>query len=182
MLLGSVLFLLVNYVLTDEPYRNLQVVWEEIQRVYRSLGTRNKFSQIKMSMFSSRSGASPKLKGKAAEIRDLGPVLEAVWNKFKNPRISLHENIAVVLRGSAHLDRILANHPDDVVLPGPDANDMIGTAHITLTTWYDIARHFQDDDIPLFGLTPKSHLLLHCCYMSRKLNPETKKLICFVES
>jgi hypothetical protein len=117
-------------------------------------------------MFNTKS--APKLRGKAAEVKDLGPIMVAVWGKFKNPRITLHENIAVVLAGSAHLDKILSEHPGEFVLPEDAAKDLLSTAHVMMSTWYGLARHFQTTDVPLFGITAKAHLLLHCCMLSRR--------------
>ena len=141
------------------------MVWEEIERIYKELHTENKYSQIKMTMFNSKS--QPQLKGKAAEVRDLSPVMARVWKKIHNPGMSVHRNILVVLEGSAHLDQILNDHPNDIALPEDAANDLIATAFIMLSTWLEFFEHFKDCDVLLFGLTGKGHQLMHACLLSR---------------
>jgi hypothetical protein len=77
--------------------------------------------------------------------------------------------ILVVLEGSAHMDEILDDHPSDFALPPEAADDLIATAFIYLSTWYEVFLHFKALDIalPLFGLTGKGHILMHACLLSR---------------
>ena len=116
-------------------------------------------------MFHTKS--SPKLKGRAGEIKDLGPVLVKIWKKYYNPALDIHKKILIILEGSAHCDQILSDHPSDFVLPEAAASDLISTAFIYLSTWYDVSLHFKGADLPLFGLTAKAHILVHCCILSR---------------
>ena len=52
-------------------------------------------------MFTTKS--QPKLKGKAAEVKCLGPVLARVWEKHLNPGCAIHQKILIVLKGSKSL-------------------------------------------------------------------------------
>ena len=72
-LLGSVLYLLVYHVLGGTADENLRTVWLDILDLYKRLCVDHKFAQLKTTMFSTKS--SPKLKGKAGEVKDLAPVL-----------------------------------------------------------------------------------------------------------
>ena len=116
-------------------------------------------------MFTTRS--APKLQGRAAEIKDFGPVLVKLWSKYMNGALSVHQKILIVLQGSAHLDEILSEHSSDFALPEAAADDLISTAFIYLSVWYELSLHFKQDDVPLFGLTSKAHLLMHCCLLAR---------------
>ncbi len=153
--------------LTDTPQENLQQIWGDINRLYGEMGTENKYWIIRMSMFTT--GSQPKMKGKAAEIKDLLPVLVRVWRKYYNAELEIHSKILVILEGSAHMDQILTDHPSDYALPSDVADDLFGTCCITLSTWYDVFLHFKNEEMepPLFGLTGKAHLLMHCCVLSR---------------
>ena len=62
---------------------------------------------------------------------------------------------------------MLADHPSDFALPGDVADDLIATAFIYLSTWYEVFDHYKGGDMPLFGLTGKAHILLHACLLSR---------------
>ena len=75
--------------------------------------------------------------------------------------------IGLIDLGSAHCDDILADHPSDFCLPDDVADDLIATAFIYLSTWYEVFLHFKSEAVPLFGLTGKAHLLLHACLLSR---------------
>mgnify|MGYP002808466763 FL=1 len=87
--------------------------------------------------------------------------------KYMNPRKTMHAQILIILEGSAHCDKILAEHPSDFALPPDAADDLISTCFIYLSAWYDVSMHFKNDEVPLFGMTAKAHLLMHSCLLSR---------------
>ena len=89
-LLASVLWLLVYNVLVGTAEENLKTVWLGIAYWYKELGVDNKFAQLKPTMFSTKS--SPKLKGKAGEVKDLVQVLHKVWLKYFNPLLEIQKN------------------------------------------------------------------------------------------
>ena len=86
--------------------------------------------------------------------------------------LEVHRNVLIVLQGSAHMDKVLTDHPTDYALPSEVADDLIATCCITLSTWYELFKYFLNEgqDPPLFGLTGKAHLLMHCCLLSRRGN------------
>ena len=115
---------------------NLSKIWIDIQAIYEELGTANRYGAMRMTMFTTAS--QPKLKGKAAEVKDMGPVAVLLWRKYHNPLLAVHRKILVVLEGSAHLDKILTDHPSDFALPEAAAADLTSTAFIYLATWYEV--------------------------------------------
>ena len=48
-------------------------------------------------MFHTKS--QPKLKGKAGEVKDLGPVMVLLWKRHMNEALLIHRKILVVLEG-----------------------------------------------------------------------------------
>ncbi len=96
-LLGSTLYVLVHFVLTGTLEENLAVVWRDIESCYEKLGTENRYGHMRQTMFHTKS--QPKLKGKAGEIKDLGPVMVMIWEKHMNPNLLIHQKILVVLKG-----------------------------------------------------------------------------------
>lgn len=164
-LLGSVLWLLVHHILPGTVDENLEQLWEDIEQIYEYMGTQCRYGHMRRTMFTTKS--APKLQGRAAEIKDMGPVMVKLWEKYGNLNLDMHKKILVILKGSVHCDEILADHPSDYVLPNEAADDLTATAHIYLSTWYEVSQHCKDDDIPLFGITAKAHFLLHCCLSSR---------------
>jgi hypothetical protein len=97
-LLGSVLYCLVHHVLIGTVDENVAVVWKDIERFYAELGTENRYGYMRQTMFTTKS--QPKLKGKAGEVKDLGPVMVKIWEKHMNPNLLIHQKILVVLKGS----------------------------------------------------------------------------------
>lgn len=109
-LLGSCLWMLVHWVLPESlgsPESRLAYLWQQIFEEYERQGTPNdhRYGSIKMTMFTTKS--TPKLKGKAAEVKGLGPVLHAIWLSHMNTKLELHRQIEIMLRGSCHLDSLL---------------------------------------------------------------------------
>ena len=95
----------VMYVLDCEtPEGNLEKLWEFLVDAYQELGSETKFSRLKMSMF--RTKSQPTLKGKAAEVKDLGPALLLACYHFLNPRVGVHQMIVAVLEGSGFTLRV----------------------------------------------------------------------------
>ena len=97
-LLGSVLWVLIHHILPGTVEENLAEVWDDIQEAYEDLDTENRYGHMRQTMFHTKS--QPKLKGKAAEVKDLGPVMVRVWRKHMNGNLAIHQKILVVLEGS----------------------------------------------------------------------------------
>ena len=96
-MLGSVLYLLINFVMQESPEETLAIVWDFVQLAYDAFESQNKYSQLRMTMFHSKS--QPKMRGKAAEIKDFLPVVLALWRHFGNQKLILHQKILYVLEG-----------------------------------------------------------------------------------
>ena len=168
-LCGSVMYLLVYFVLSGTPEENLMTVWLDVLYIYKRDGVSNKFAQMKTSMFNTKS--SPKLKGKAAEGKDMVPVLHKVWLKYFNPALEVHRNIEIVLRTGAHMDKLVEQNRHLFALPPREAADLIATGFAHLGTFWKLRQHFAEEDYPLFQLTSKGHYLMHMCLLSSSINP-----------
>ena len=96
-LLGSTLYVLVHFILPGDVNQNLAAVWRDIEILYHELCTENRYGHMRQTMFHTKS--QPKLRGKAAEVRDLGPVMVKVWEKHMNQNLHIHQQILMVLKG-----------------------------------------------------------------------------------
>jgi len=96
-LLGSTLYVLVHYILPGSVDENLAVLWRDIEKIYHELDSENRFGHMRQTMFHTKS--QPKLKGKAGEVKDLGPVMVKLWEKHMNPNLGIHQKILLVLKG-----------------------------------------------------------------------------------
>ena len=165
-LLGSVLWMLVNVVLPgDDAFQKLAIVWNDILRIYAEDGTTTRYGSIKMTMFTTNT--TPKLKGKAAEIRCLGPVLVKVFESYMNHHLAIHKKILLLLKMSSHLDEIIDSNSGQFALDDDSANDLVATGMGYLSLFYEVFIYFQDGDVALFSLTAKAHYLMHICLLSR---------------
>ena len=80
----------------------------------------SRFANLKLSMFVNTVHPHvdyPKLKGKAAEMRSLGPALHHVWCNKMDGSILIHRQVELALRCCADIDTILDNNRDVVKLP-----------------------------------------------------------------
>ena len=91
------MFLLIHYVMQDSVEGNLSILWAFITEAYDHFESENRYSQIRTTMFHSKS--QPKMKGKAAEIKDFGPVLLAACREFLSRQVILHQKITFVMEG-----------------------------------------------------------------------------------
>ena len=118
MLFGSVLYLLVHLMLHGTPEENLKEIWKLIERQYvaRKVPLDRRYSTLKLTMFRATGGC--KLKGRAAEIKELGGVLQDVWKMFWNESLEVHQKIGRCLRLGCHLETILKDNRDWFAFPG----------------------------------------------------------------
>ena len=106
-------------------------------------------------MFAGKTQASARLKGTAAEVKDLIPVLHKVWLKYYNPELEVHRSIEFVLRTSAHMDSILSANYGAFAIPSPDSGDLLATGIAHYNAFWKLRQHFADSDYPCFQLTSK---------------------------
>ena len=85
----------------DSAEANMSILWDFVQMAYDHYESENRYSQLRMTLFHSKS--QPKMRGKAAEIKDFGPVMLACCREFLNPRLPVHQKIIFVMEGPVRL-------------------------------------------------------------------------------
>ena len=110
-LFGSILELLVSWVLDGSPEENLKRVWASLQEAYNSLRTpvQQRYRYLNRLTMFMRSGYA-KLRGKASEIRHLGKALQIMWLKFYNKRLGVHRDIALILKLNCAMESIIEDN------------------------------------------------------------------------
>lgn len=169
---GSVLALLVCKVMDDDsPQNNLNVLWREIQVYYRAHETKVQYRYLnKATMFLWQNG-TPKLRGKAGEIRHFAPVLLHLWARRMNEGMLVHEQIKFLLKFSVQMEELIADNRDELAFPPGDAVKFSKACESMLTLHAVLASHFAAEDTDLFTPTSKCHMLQHISILSRSLNP-----------
>lgn len=149
---------------------NLLEVWQFILKFYRENRDICKcpYKILKLSMFSSGSGGYPKLKGKAAEVRDLGPPLLALWRVGMLATDVFHVAILSALEASCRMDAILRHNKACYCLPEGASQEFMEQARVYVQNQANVHNHGGDR---LFNLTLKHHQILHCAHNAKYINP-----------
>ena len=168
---GSVLSLLCHFVLQGSPVENLHRVWTFIQSYYQSHSVEVRYRYLnKLTMFV-RKKKCPKLRGKACEIKYFGDVLLALWKKYMNGAIKVHQQVLLMLRLNCKLESLISEHKHEVTFPGPAAKEFQEAAFHMCSLQQVVANHFEEDGHSLFATTSKNHMLLHIAMLSKDINP-----------
>ena len=181
---GSVLFLLVYVMLPGTPELNLQTVWNECKLWYKNHPhhARSAFGRIVLSMITNTAAPHetfPALKGRAAEVRHLGPALLHVWNlhRHRDGRDrSIHTTIYMGLQMSVKMETILDEHPRAIKLPVAAADDFANATFDYLACFTAAADWFcfsapLGQRRKLFSITIKAHYVAHAALQARFINP-----------
>ena len=80
--IGSVLSYLIDMKLPGSPQENLTRLWSEIKAGYAAHKSATRFSCMSLSMFRAGKSPFPQLKGKAAEVKNLIPVLADILSNY----------------------------------------------------------------------------------------------------
>ena len=84
--------------------------------------------------------------------------------------LGLHRNIELLLRLSKHLDAVVDHNKHAVVLDDDAADDLLATATVYLSTFYQVSQVFREEAVALFSVSAKAHYLFHLCILSRCSN------------
>jgi hypothetical protein len=168
--LGSVLWLLCFRVLQGSPDDNAQ----RVQDMIHDYNIRNRrpdgWKYVKVTMFHSP-GDYPKLKGKAVDIKRLGPALLDVWQQLSDAGDRVHRQVLLALKMGCRLDEIIDEHPMAYKLPDVAAQEFVSCTVALLSLLTVLCKHFLDLRMKLFNVTVKCHYLLHLALDSAHLHP-----------
>ena len=127
-----------------------------------------------MSMFTNPNAPRndfPRLKGKAAEIKNFVPALAWVWHFWMDEDELSHRQIELGLRMSARIDAILADNVFTNILPEAQRQEFSHCVWVFLACQNAAAMHFGGQGDVLFDVTIKSHHLAHWALEVNHINP-----------
>ena len=138
---------------------------------YQEHKVSSRYNELKVSMYFADHRTFPRLKGKAAELKHLGPALLSALVAFMDATSTQHQHTKLILQMAVKMDQILDEHHDRFKLPDAAAADFQKAAFgfVQLTTV--LGHHYHDRHIMLFNFTIKSHYILHLALISRWMNP-----------
>ena len=86
--------------------------------IYKDQDTRCRFRTLTLNMFKADLSGFPKLKGRAGEIRDFGPVLREMWRHGMQSGVAWQQTVLDTLEASCTIDELLHVHRDDFAFEG----------------------------------------------------------------
>ena len=113
----------------------------------------------------------PRLKGRAAEIKALTPVLADVWPTVADMSVTEYRIVGLALRYSAEMDDVLDRCADMWAL-GPEEHEQFQKAAFHfLACQTSLANAYNAQGLRLFNTTVKSHYLCHLSMSAGVWNP-----------
>ena len=168
---GSVLALLVCSVMPSSPQVNLNTCWRMIKEYYQTHQTKVQYKYLtKLTMFLRKSG-TPKLRGKAGEIRHFAPAIFHLWTYHMNPDLEVHQQIKLLLKFSVQMEQLLTDNREEIAFPPDDARKFTAACSNMLSLHASVANHFAEEGTELFTLTSKCHMLQHIALLAPCLSP-----------
>ena len=168
---GSTFAVLVHMVMPSSPEENLKTAWEFLKSYFKTNKTPTPFRYInKLSMFV-RVNRFPKLRGKASEVRHLGPALCALWDAYMNLAISLHRKILTMLKCNVKLEQMLTEYQEDFAFPAGPGQTFEETCNNMLLLRTQVANHFVEEGLQYYDITSKSHFCQHIAMLARHISP-----------
>ena len=135
---------------------------------------RDRFQNLKLSMFTDPASprtSFPKLKGRATEIRHLGPSLLRLWSEKMDQNSATHKQVRLALKASCAFEEVLGAHKTSVRLPASAVAEVQAATRSFLLCLTALATHHQAAGAKLFNVTIKCHYLAHAGDMASGLNP-----------
>ena len=175
-LFGSILYLLTHHLMPDEdPKENLQALWGWILQWYEEnqVLVSKRFRHLdKLTMYVKKKGP-PKLRGKAIEIKNFGPVMLAVWQEF-GKESEWYDQLCLILELNIQLDKTLDDYPVSqgfFKLPEAAAEEFVETAMTMAQLTKTVSQACKASGINAFSVTAKTHDLVHIAMLSKFIHP-----------
>ena len=168
---GSVLALLTCRIMSKMPQENIEECWKHIRSYYSTHRTSVRFKNLgKLTMYLRRSG-TPKLRGKAGEIRHLAGAMLSLWNAYMHEELEIHRVIRMTLKSSLRMEELIFDHRQSLAFPREAAEEFNKCCENYLSLNAFLSNHFAEEETSLFLLTSKTHMLQHISLLSHCLSP-----------
>ena len=172
---GSVLHLLVFYLLPQEHLENLWQVGEYIKTHQKQNKSKHRYRMRldKLTMFQPKNGF-PKMRGRAADIASLAKPLLDLWTEKMNPGDEQHIRVKLFLKLNWELKEVLETFSPTyghMAIPEAQYNKVFGAGLTMAQLHNQLSEHFDAEDIKIFNVTSKMHFALHSLQYSKFIHP-----------
>ena len=152
------------------PDQKLTLLLTEMKVEYKRMKTTTRYNKITHNMIHPPSKQLPQLKGKAAEIKDLVPVIAVILRRRMDPNNEQERDMVDGLDASARIDQTLKDYKSYYRFP-PDVAERFRQDCFQFAQCQNALIHHYHPDVPLFNVTPKTHYVLHLGLIAKYINP-----------
>ena len=155
---GNVMWLLTDRHFPGNSFdERLSAMWSDLRAWYKANRCENQFNAITRTMLRQKASKSPKLKGKAGEIRYLVPWLKDVTERLF-AHVSPHSEEACVKQAAVQLDLCYKQLSPDVF-----SAPRLQEACRKFLLLYTALEEVTPDSECRWKFKPKFHMFQHCC-------------------
>ena len=181
-MLGSVLHVLVFQILPGSPLANMEIIWTEICEQYRLLNIPSQYSSLGISTFVDAEKPRmvyPRLKGRAAEVKWLVPVLLVLWRRHKRAGVQMDDWVEACLAAQVRLQEIMDDEPRAFLMDEGLARELRAVADRMLSFYARLAHAANEAGDLLWTVAPKHHQLWHLCAKAIYMHP--RRGACYID-
>ena len=156
---GSLMSILTRELLHEQPVQTLLRVWRFLKDEQKKLQVHNPYGQqlTKMSMIG-KEDQQPKMRGKAAEMKDLSGAMLAAWRFFAPPCLQ-HKKIETLLKLNDEFERLLNSFPvaaGNFCLPAAAAQALMTNFKDFACLYVHLGDEFREAGCKAFSPTEKN--------------------------
>jgi hypothetical protein len=167
-LLGTVLHILVFERLGKRPLAAMEQIWGEICDEYKRCETSAQYSSLGLSSFTDPKAPLqnyPRLKGRAAEVKGLVPVLAQVWKRHQRTENETDRLVDQLLEQQMLFQELLDEDANAFHLSTESATELCKVTDKLLSLYSKLAHQADGEGALKWTMAPKHHMLWH---LSRK--------------
>ena len=168
--------------MVGRPSQNMDALWAEVVRIYRKDQTACRQSSLGLSPCTdpARLAAEhPKLKGRAAEVKSLAPVVLEAWRQRQRPGVQEDAWVAGCLEALCDAQGVLDETPHEAFLEPARAAAFRRHLDEYLRLYSRLAAAAVQAGDLLWTVAPKFHALWHLGEKAESLNP--RRGACFLD-
>lgn len=146
------------------PQENLNRCWRTIKEYYAEHHIRIQYKYLnKLTMFLRKNG-TPKLRGKAGEIRHVAPALEHLWSTHMDPNLEVHKQIHMLLKYSVRMEQLITLNKEEVAFPQAEAKKFTDACENMLSLHASLQIILLENKSNFYANIKMPHATTHCSF------------------
>ena len=174
-LFGSIIHLLVFYILPNAHLDNLAQIGHFIKGYQKTHNTKHPYRMRldKLTMFQPKNGF-PKLRGRTADIAGLHAAMLQLWRLHMDMADVQHRQIRLVLQLNHEIQDLLETYSPTfgyMAMPVGPSNEVFQKGLQMASLHNQLLEHYQNEETQVFNMTSKTHFALHALQFSKFIHP-----------